>query len=392
MLTRNYVPALLALLILQPLGCAEAPRTAQPGDQILVDYTCRLTDNSLVESTLAQVAGNEGAAKSPIFLLRDSYRPFAFTVPSASEPLATKPFDPIELKIGASIANLAAKLPLERTTRVELVSTEIENFPARDRYLEMALSITMPRNREMPIDEFKARYGAAAPVVGAAVGEETEYPGIIRAVSEDMVTIYFSAREGAKMPGPLTTATLRAVDEETFEARMDVQKGQLIKRLGGLAGRVSAIDDKTFTVDYAQSFGGETLVCDVTLKRQNEGPTAKSTAIDWVESFDQAIARAREQHKPVVLMLYSDQCPHCHQMLDKVIPDPALDSYRDGFVWLKINSEKQTEYADRFQQQGYPLTLVLDANASELKRLSGLQHIATLAHTLDTVLAAKKKS
>ena len=352
MTTRSLIFAPLALLMLLPAGCTEATRIAQPDDQILVDYTCRLADNSLVETTLAQVAGDNNAAKSPIFQLRDSYRPFAFTVPNAAEPLTTKPFDPIEQKIGASIANLATKLPLERTTRVELASTEIENFPARDRYLEMALSITMPRNREMSIDEFKARYGAIAPVVGASIGEESDYPGIIRAVSEDMVTIHYSVREGAKMPGPLTTATLRAVDEETFEARTDVQHGQLIKRLGGLPGRVSAIDDKTYTVDYAQSFGGETLICDVTLKQQVGDHTVKSPAIDWVEDFDQALARAREQHKKVMVLLYSDQCPHCHQMLDTVLPDPALDPYRDGFVWLKINSEQQTEYADRFQQQG----------------------------------------
>jgi len=387
--SRGTAPVVLLLLLLG--SCSTTTHHARPGDPLLADYTCRLADGSLVETTIARIAGDDSAVKSPLFSLRDRYLPIKFTVTDTPEQIQGKPFDPLEQKISLAIAERAKQIPLEQTTRMELPNRQIDNIPPGDRFLKMAAKLTQPRTREMPLKEFEVRYGSITPVKGSVVGKDTDFPGIIRAISDDSVTLYFSARQGAKMPMALGTASVRAVDKDNFEATMDVHEGQLIPRIGGLPGRVTAIDEQEVTVDFGQSFAGETLYCEVTARPFDPAQAAKPVPIDWIEDFDKGLALARQQGKPVVLFLYSDGCPYCHQMENKVFPDPSLEQFRSSFVWLKINSEKQTEYGERFKQQGYPLTLVLDGVGGEQERFSGLQHVTTLAYKLDHILSPKKK-
>jgi hypothetical protein len=383
--------ALTVLLFFFCIGCTGSDRVALPGNEVKADFTCRLADGSLVETTLAHVAGNDTVVKSPIFALRESYQPLAFKVPETVGTLQAKPFDPLEQKISVAIANRANQLPLMRSTLLELPNSQVDNFPPADRYLEMAMRFTLPRTREMTIQEFSKLYGSVAPVKDAVVHGDSNFPGVIRAVDDKTVTIHFSVREGAKKKVALGVAAFRALDEDHFEARMEVHEGQLIERIGGLPGRVTSIDDKKYVIDFGQSFAGETLYCEVTARPFDPEQAAKPVPIDWIEDFDQGLALARQQGKPVVLFLYSDGCPYCHQMENKVFPDPSLEQFRSSFVWLKINSEKQTEYGERFKQQGYPLTLVLNGVGGEQERFSGLQHVTTLAYKLDHILSPKKK-
>jgi|GEM_PF-4250877 len=382
-------PAILALLVLS--GCTGVHRYAQPGDQVQVDFTCRLADGGLVDSTLAQVAGDDHAKKSPIFTLRDRYIPLKFKVGTDAGKFQVPPFAPLEQKIGVAIANRGSELPLERTTTLELPSVLVEKFPPEERHLEMSTKFAVPRLKEMPVQEFSTRYGTT-PVKGAVVDSDRDFPGTVRAIGKDTVTIHFSARDGAKMDMSVASAFIREKDDENFEARMDVHEGQLIRRIGGLPGRVTAVNADKFIIDFGHSFAGETLFCDITARPFDPTQETQKSPIGWVEDFDKGLALARQQDKPVVLFLYSDECPYCRQMQDKVFPDPSLDPFKHAFVWLKINSEKQTEFADRFEQQGYPMIVVLNADGTELLKLSGLQHIATLAHTLSTVVSNQKKS
>jgi FKBP-type peptidyl-prolyl cis-trans isomerase 2 len=382
----------LALMCLFLCGCAgqDYPRT---GDPVQADFTCRLADGSLVETTLATVAGDDSAAKSPIFDLRDSYRPVKFTVAQRPEALQSRPFDPLEQKIAVAIARRAGELSLEHPTELKLPSQEVENFPPKDRYLNMATHVTIPRTRDMPLEQFMEQY-RIKPVKGAVIGQDTDFPGVVRAVNEKMVTLYFSAAsEGVKIPLGVGLGSVRTLDEKNFEVKMDIHMGQLTKRVGGLPGRVTAVDAETFTVDFGQSFAGETLQCEVTTRPDTtSGQEAKASPVNWQEDFDKGLALAKQQGKPVVLLLYADWCKYCHQMLESVFPDPSLDPLRDSFVWLKIDSAKFPEYAERFGQKSYPLTLILNPDGTEVEKLSGLQKVATLATRLDGVLGKRNKT
>jgi len=388
-----YAIVIAVLLPIADSGYANTPPLAKPGDQVQVDFTCRLGDGGLVETTLAKVAGNDNAKRSPIFVLRDSYRPLYFVIPETKSFLQSQPFDPLEQKIVHAIANKITEFPLGQTTSLELHSTPIENFPSIDRYVEMAMKFTLPRTQVLPIQEFESRYGLATNfAIGAVINDKSPFPGVIRDKDGEKITIFLSVREGATIPTVAGEAVVRELNDEKFQASMDVHEGQLIKQIGGLPGRVTAVDDKNFVIDFGQSYAGETLYCEALAQLDDPGKTQKQSTISWVEDYNIGLTLAGKQQKPAVLFLYGEGCTDCHEMTDKIFLDPSLQSVRDSFVWLKINAEKFPEVASKFGQKGPSLTLVLSADGSELEKLSGLQHITTLAYKLDTILAKQKKS
>jgi len=381
----------VALHLLLLCSCDTATKLAQPGDHIQADFICRLADGGLVETTRAQVAGDETIAKSTIFALRDTYRPFRFQVSEKPESVSFMPFDPLEQKIATLIARQIGQVPLEQTTPMQLPSTQIEAYPAKDRFVEMAMHFTLPRTREISVREFDALYGTAPREIGAEVGKGSDNPGVVRAVNDQEITVYYSCPKKSKIDFAWGSGFLQEKDAENFEVTMDVRPGQLVQRVGGLPGRIASVDKDTFTIDFAQLFAGETLNCEVTANKIDPEQKAERPAIAWVEDYDQGLQLARQQGKPVLLFLYSKDCPYCQEMANRIFPDPALDPIKGKFIWVKIDSKQHEQYADKFEQQGYPLTLVLNGVGGEIERFSGRQHIATLAYKLDRILAKGRK-
>lgn len=384
-----FVAVPIALMLTLCSGCTEPNRHAAPGDYIQADFTCRLADGSLVETTLATVAGNEETAKSTIFSLRSNYQPFAFKVPQPPDSLQNKMFDPLEQRIRVAIANQINALTLGKTTTLTLPSTDID-LPPAERYLNMSMVFSMPRMVELSVEQFENFYGDTPRTMGTKVGENSDSPGVIRAVSDETITVYYSAPKGTKVQFAWGFALVHEADADNFEARMDVHVGQLIQRIGGLPGRITAIDEKKFTVDFGQSFAGETLTCDVLARPFDPASTPQDAAIKWIENLDEGLQLARRQGKRAVLFLYSQECPSCQQMLNEVFPSPSLASIRNSFVWMKIDAKQHPELADRFGAQSFPLTLVLNGVGDEIERLPGLQHVALLAHKFDHILTMRR--
>ena len=172
---------------------------------------------------------------------------------------------------------------------------------------------------------------------------------------------------------------------------MEVRPGQLVQRVGGLPGRITSVDKDQFTIDFGQTFAGETLSCEVVAHQNISDQSSKQPAAGWIEDYQQGLSQARRQNKQVVLLLIDDTCPACAIMEKKIQLDPSLQTLRDRFVLVKSNIKQQEELAKRFGHRGHPTTLILDSLGNELERMSGEQHIATIAYKLDQVLNKGKK-
>jgi uncharacterized protein YyaL (SSP411 family) len=87
--------------------------------------------------------------------------------------------------------------------------------------------------------------------------------------------------------------------------------------------------------------------------------------IDWV-TYDQAIARARTEHKPICVVMHADWCPHCHNYAH-VFEDPRVVARAREMLMVLLNVDEQPQVASRFQLDGpyVPRTYFLapDGNA-----------------------------
>jgi tetratricopeptide (TPR) repeat protein len=90
---------------------------------------------------------------------------------------------------------------------------------------------------------------------------------------------------------------------------------------------------------------------------------APTSGIHFVEDdYPAALARARNEHKPIVSDTWASWCHTCLSMKRYVFPDPGLRPVADAVVWLSIDSENPVNkaFVDQFPLDAWPTFLVID--------------------------------
>jgi hypothetical protein len=151
------------------------------------------------------------------------------------------------------------------------------------------------------------------------------------------------------------------------------------------AGIVSATDGLTFTVDLNHPLAGKTIVLD--LEAVSILPiSAEAGAIEWNDNHDAGLARAKQERKPVFLILHADWCSWCKKTFTETIPDPRIAALKDQFVWVRVNSDKEQSYKKMYGQEGFPMMVLLDADGGVLKKIDGYRDARALREEIKAVL------
>lgn len=104
--------------------------------------------------------------------------------------------------------------------------------------------------------------------------------------------------------------------------------------------------------------------------------SAKTSGLAFsTDSFTVRLDRAKLAARPVFLDFYTSWCGPCKVMDRSVFTDASLTTYlTDNFVRLKVNAEKGEgiALAKKFDVQGYPTLIFLDASGVEKERVLGL--------------------
>ena len=61
--------------------------------------------------------------------------------------------------------------------------------------------------------------------------------------------------------------------------------------------------------------------------------------IEWLQ-YDAALARAKEQKKPILLVVYANWCPHCKNY-SHVFEDPRVVQRAKDFVMVKVDADDE---------------------------------------------------
>jgi thiol-disulfide isomerase/thioredoxin len=84
--------------------------------------------------------------------------------------------------------------------------------------------------------------------------------------------------------------------------------------------------------------------------------------IAW-RSYDDGIAEAKKQNKPICLIFYTDWCPHCTNY-SKVFHDPKVVEQSKKFVMIRLNKDENKEVSGRYAPDGQyiPRTFFLSSD------------------------------
>ena len=105
------------------------------------------------------------------------------------------------------------------------------------------------------------------------------------------------------------------------------------------------------------------VACDPSATK-TEGSTASVAGaahgkIDWITKFDQALAKAEESKKPIVIDFYADWCGPCKMMDRETFADVSVAGEMSNWICAKIDVDKNPDTAKKYNVSAIPTTFLL---------------------------------
>jgi len=97
-----------------------------------------------------------------------------------------------------------------------------------------------------------------------------------------------------------------------------------------------------------------------------------SESIAWEPWSDAAFARAKREHKFVIMDLEAVWCHWCHVMDETTYKDPKVIALMgSNSVAVRVDQDSRPDLSNRYEDYGWPATIVFAADGSEIVRRQG---------------------
>jgi thioredoxin-related protein len=90
------------------------------------------------------------------------------------------------------------------------------------------------------------------------------------------------------------------------------------------------------------------------------------------DAYTDTLKRAKAEDKPMVLYFFSNYCGYCDLMDREVLADKEISStIKKTLVFLRINVDKQSSLARKYNIRGYPTTWLLEPSGKRIVQIPG---------------------
>jgi FKBP-type peptidyl-prolyl cis-trans isomerase 2 len=251
-------------------ACAAEKDTLKAGDKAGIQFTCKFPNGEIAASTSTAVAKDSTLHKSAVYLPRYSDDPLEATVgrSTAARNFPVPFLDEIIARIAASIEGM----PPGETRTIEIRSERSADVPKEDQMLQLARTRQQPKEIKMTVEEYKAQTGSD-PEVGAQYPLDSIVQAKVVSISQNEVLVRSSVQSGSEVLSPFGKATIRE-DGDQIRITFEAAKGTPV-RMGPIVGRICDANEKMFTIDFGDPFGGEPLACEVKAERISSDKPSK---------------------------------------------------------------------------------------------------------------------
>ena len=98
----------------------------------------------------------------------------------------------------------------------------------------------------------------------------------------------------------------------------------------------------------------------------------KPPAIEWQDWSPSLFEKAKTEKKLVILDLHAVWCHWCHVMDEQTYSDPKVISLlHSNYITTGADADARPDLASRYEDYGWPATIIFDANGNELARRRG---------------------
>jgi len=109
----------------------------------------------------------------------------------------------------------------------------------------------------------------------------------------------------------------------------------------------------------------------VSCGKEKRDAGVESGAIQWLDSFDAALAAARDANKPVMIDFYTDWCGWCKRLDGETYVDRQVVSAAADFVCVKINADMDRATTSKYNITGFPTIIFVSPAGDEVHRVVG---------------------
>src|SRR5260221_5415546 len=101
-------------------------------------------------------------------------------------------------------------------------------------------------------------------------------------------------------------------------------------------------------------------------------PSQAKPAIHWESWSDDVFARAKREHKFVLLDLEAVWCHWCHVMDEMTYSDErVIKLINRRYLAVRVDQDSRPDLSNRYEDYGWPATIVFAADRSEIVKRSG---------------------
>ncbi len=94
--------------------------------------------------------------------------------------------------------------------------------------------------------------------------------------------------------------------------------------------------------------------------------------VDWQPWSDEVFERAGDEDRLVLLHLGTEWCHWCHVMRGTTYRDPGVLEVIDAsYLPVRVDADARPDLATRYEDHGWPATVIFDASGTELAKLRG---------------------
>lgn len=102
------------------------------------------------------------------------------------------------------------------------------------------------------------------------------------------------------------------------------------------------------------------------------GDETSETKVQWLHDWDEALDKAQDENKPIMIDFYTDWCPPCKQLDSDTYSDDELSAFlNNNFICVKSNLEKSNLYENYSNIQYVPTIIFTTPEGTEFGRMIG---------------------
>ncbi len=107
--------------------------------------------------------------------------------------------------------------------------------------------------------------------------------------------------------------------------------------------------------------------------------------LQWSGNYEKAIALAKKDAKPVLMMYHASWCPECSYMKEVIFKDPKLSDYMQSHFELLAFDISKDKLPQGYDYKGVPTFYIISPDKKLLKKIEGASSAQEFLKKLESV-------